>query len=345
MPGRKRQIEQDLVLDHGQDFQFVLDNDTIHTRIFIFDIAQIRLILHEPQADLKLQGIFDVPEAALASQMEHAADRKMQQMIAFPIDFAGNRIVNPARVGIQCIGHPVQAGNIDLSAKRPAHTGQFESIDEGLLGHKQAILYFFTFSVKMNGMPPKKLILASSSIYRRELLERLKIPFEVESPDIDETPFPGERPEETALRLAEQKARKVAQLHQDALVIGCDQVAVLDGVQTGKPYTFENAFAQLKAMRGRKVVFHSALCLYNGKTGRMQSGIVPYSVTFRNYSDERIRNYLEKEEPYHCAGSAKSEGLGIVMIASMEGEDPNALIGLPLIALVAMLESEGIEIV
>lgn len=197
----------------------------------------------------------------------------------------------------------------------------------------------------MNGMHLKKLILASSSIYRRELLERLKIPFEVESPDIDETPFPEEKPEETALRLAEQKAKKVAQRHPDAFVIGCDQVAVLDGMQIGKPYTFENAFGQLKTMRGRKVIFHSALCLYNGKTGRMQSTIVPYAVTFKNYSDERIRNYLEKEAPYHCAGSAKSEGLGIVMIASMEGDDPNALIGLPLIALVTMLEREGIEIV
>jgi septum formation protein len=197
----------------------------------------------------------------------------------------------------------------------------------------------------MNGMSLKKLILASSSIYRRELLERLKIPFAVESPDIDETPFDGEKPEDTALRLAEQKAKKVALRHPDALVIGCDQVAVLDGMQIGKPYTFENAFAQLKTMRGRKVIFHSALCLYNGKTGRMQSTIVPYAVTFRNYSDERIRNYLEKEAPYHCAGSAKSEGLGIVMIASMEGDDPNALIGLPLIALVTMIENEGIEIV
>lgn len=194
-------------------------------------------------------------------------------------------------------------------------------------------------------MQMKKLILASSSIYRRELLERLRIPFEVESPEIDETPFPEERPTDTALRLAEQKTKKVAQFHSDSLVIGCDQVAVLDGMQIGKPYTFEKAFEQLKSMRGRKVVFHSALCLYNGKTGRMQSTIVPYSVTFRNYSDEMIVSYLEKEAPYHCAGSAKSEGLGIAMIASMEGEDPNALIGLPLIALVAMLESEGIEIV
>ena len=197
----------------------------------------------------------------------------------------------------------------------------------------------------MNGMPLKKLILASSSVYRRELLERLRIPFEIESPDIDETALAGETPEATSMRLAQAKALKVADSHPDALVIGCDQVAVLDGVQIGKPYTFNKAFAQLKAMRGRTVVFHSALCLYNGKTGRMQAECVPYSVTFRNYTDATIANYLEKEQPYHCAGSAKSEGLGIILIAAMEGRDPNALIGLPLIALVSMLEEEGVEIV
>ncbi len=188
-----------------------------------------------------------------------------------------------------------------------------------------------------------KLILASSSVYRRMLLERLRLPFDVESPEIDETPWPGESPENTALRLAEEKAKKVGGAHPDALVIGCDQVAVLDGMQVGKPYTFDNAFRQLKAMRGKTVVFHSALCLYNSREGRIQSTSVPCFVSFRNYSDAQIENYLKIEEPYHCAGSAKSEGLGIALIASMHGEDPNALIGLPLIALVGMLEREGMR--
>ncbi|HQT26336.1 MAG TPA: Maf family nucleotide pyrophosphatase [Burkholderiales bacterium] len=190
-----------------------------------------------------------------------------------------------------------------------------------------------------------RLILASSSLYRRTLLERLRLPFEIVSPDIDETPEPHERPEETALRLAKAKARKVGSDHPDALVIGCDQVAVLGGRQMGKPCNFENAFEQLKAMRGRTVVFHSAICLYNSKNDRMQSRVVPCEVSFRHYTDDQIRRYLELDEPYHCAGSAKSEGLGIVLIASIKGEDPNALIGLPLIALVDMLKGEEIEII
>lgn len=194
-------------------------------------------------------------------------------------------------------------------------------------------------------MQLSKLILASSSVYRRMLLERLRLPFDVESPEIDETPMSGESPENTALRLAREKAKKVGMSHRDALIIGCDQVAVLEGMQLGKPYTFDNAFRQLKAMRGKTVVFHSALCLYNSREERIHSTIVPCSVSFRNYSDAQIENYLKIEEPYHCAGSAKSEGLGIALIASMHGNDPNALIGLPLIALVGMLDSEGVRVI
>lgn len=189
------------------------------------------------------------------------------------------------------------------------------------------------------------LILASSSIYRRELLERLQLPFEVVSPDVDETPFDGERPEETALRLAQVKARKIAERHPDALIIGCDQVATLDGMQLGKPITHENATRQLRTMRGRTVTFHSALCLFNAATGSMQAEVEPYEVSFRHLSDEQIENYLLKEQPYHCAGSAKSEGLGIALIEWMRGNDPNALIGLPLILLISMLQNEGVAVI
>lgn len=189
------------------------------------------------------------------------------------------------------------------------------------------------------------LILASSSPYRRELLERLQLPFKVLSPDIDETPLAGERPEQTALRLAQAKARKIAATNPDALIIGCDQVATLDGLQLGKPLTHENAVRQLTLMRGRSVIFHSALCLYNAANQQMQADVVPYTVTFRDLSDAQIENYLRKEQPYHCAGSAKSEGLGIAIIAAMLGDDPNALIGLPLIRLIDMLNSQGVAII
>ncbi len=187
-----------------------------------------------------------------------------------------------------------------------------------------------------------KLILASSSPYRRELLERLHIPFIVVAPDVDETPLTGEKPEETALRLAQIKARKIAEFHPDALIIGCDQVATLNGQQLGKPLTHDNASMQLRLMRGQNVTFHSALCLYNAATGNMQAEDIIYEVRFRHLSDDQIEAYLLKEQPYHCAGSAKSEGLGIALIEWMRGDDPNALIGLPLIALVDMLKQEGV---
>lgn len=189
------------------------------------------------------------------------------------------------------------------------------------------------------------LILASSSPYRKELLARLHLAFEVVSPEVDETPLPQESPQDTALRLAQVKARKIAETHPQALVIGCDQVATLDGMQLGKPGTHENATKQLQLMRGRTVIFHSALCLYNAQTNNMQAEVVPYEVEFRQLSDNQIERYLRTEEPYNCAGSAKSEGLGIALIAAMHGTDPNALIGLPLIKLITMLQNENVSVI
>lgn len=189
------------------------------------------------------------------------------------------------------------------------------------------------------------LILASSSEYRRQLLQKLQIPFNSISPNIDETALPDEKPHETALRLAQTKAKKIAAEYSHALIIGCDQVATLDGVELGKPGNHSNATKQLQIMRGREVTFHSALCLYNAATGNMQAQVVPYLVRFRELTDAQIENYLSKEQPYQCAGSAKSEGLGIALMERMLGEDPNALIGLPLIKLISMLQNEGLSVI
>lgn len=191
---------------------------------------------------------------------------------------------------------------------------------------------------------PMELVLASTSPYRRELLSRLKLAFSVTSPEVDEMPLPGETPEQTAYRLAIAKAKAVAAQHPDALIIGSDQVATLEGAQIGKPHTHENATKQLRTMRGKTVTFHTALCLYNSRSGNTQAQVVPFMVTFRNLSDDEIERYLTKEQPYNCAGSAKSEGLGIALIGKMSGDDPNALVGLPLIALVEMLKNEGVSV-
>ena len=188
---------------------------------------------------------------------------------------------------------------------------------------------------------PPRLILASSSRYRRELLERLRVPFDVIAPNIDETPLDGESPETTAVRLSIAKARAAAAQAPGALVIGSDQVATFDGQQIGKPGSHENAFEQLRAMRGRSVEFHSALCLFDSRSGDVQSADIVTRVQFRNVSDAEIDAYLRAETPYDVAGSAKSEGLGITLLDAIDSSDPTALVGLPLIALSRMLRAAG----
>jgi septum formation protein len=188
--------------------------------------------------------------------------------------------------------------------------------------------------------PP--LILASTSVYRRELLQRLRIPFEVISPKVDETPLTGESTLDLALRLANAKAVAVAKVHPNAWVIGSDQVADLCGAAIGKPGNFEKALAQLQMMRGQTVTFHTALCLMKGDTQTTVN--IPTEVTFRKLPDDVLKSYLLAEEPYDCAGSAKSEGLGISLLESIKSDDPTALIGLPLVALTGLLRDAGFVI-
>ncbi len=193
-------------------------------------------------------------------------------------------------------------------------------------------------------MNSQLLVLASSSIYRSELLKRLQLPFETVAPHIDESPLANEAAQATSMRLAQEKARAVAGAYPDALIIGSDQVALLEGRQLGKPLTHDNAVRQLRAMRGKTTCFYTALTLLNSKTGHMQTGVAENHVTLHNLSEAEIEGYLQKEQPYHCAGSAKSEGLGIALISKMTGDDPNALIGLPLILLVQMLRLENVRL-
>jgi septum formation protein len=189
-----------------------------------------------------------------------------------------------------------------------------------------------------------KIVLASTSAYRRELLQRFGLPFETARPDIDESPLPDESPATTAGRLAEQKARAVAEHHPDALIIGSDQVAHMGNTRFGKPGSVERAVAQLRSMSGKTVIFHTALALLNTRNGRLQVDAVPTEVRFRQLSEAEIVRYVDKERPLDCAGSAKSEGLGITLLEALSGDDPTALVGLPLIALARMLRNEGISL-
>ena len=189
-----------------------------------------------------------------------------------------------------------------------------------------------------------QLVLASSSPFRRELLSRLKLPFDVIVPDVDERALPGETPQVLVERLAVAKARAVVARAPGALIIGSDQVAVYDGTIVGKPHTHANAVRQLQSAAGKTVMLYTGLALVNAATGRVQSDVVPFGVTFRALTSDQIESYLRKEQPYGCAGSVRSEGLGIALLERFEGDDPNALIGLPLIRLVRMLETEGVSL-
>ncbi|RMG36481.1 MAG: septum formation inhibitor Maf [Gammaproteobacteria bacterium] len=188
------------------------------------------------------------------------------------------------------------------------------------------------------------LVLASTSPYRAQLLTRLGLPFETASPDIDESPLAGEEPEALVVRLARAKAEAVAAGHPHSLVIGSDQVAVVDGRILGKPGDRHNAIRQLTQASGKSVRFLTGLCLFNSASGHSQAICEPYQVHFRKLSTEQIVRYVDRERPFNCAGSFKSEGLGIVLFERFEGDDPNALIGLPLIRLVDMLNEEGVEL-
>jgi septum formation protein len=195
-----------------------------------------------------------------------------------------------------------------------------------------------------SAMPPSPiLILASTSRYRRELLARLRLAFEVEAPGVDETPRAGEPPADLALRLALEKARAVAARRPGAVVIGSDQVAELDGQGIGKPGSHERAVEQLRRMSGRRVVFQTAVAVVRADAGFEAARLAPVVVTFRTLADDEIEHYLRTEQPYDCAGSAKSETLGIALLASIESDDPTALVGLPLIRTCELLRGAGLD--
>jgi len=196
-----------------------------------------------------------------------------------------------------------------------------------------------------SGLPAdRRLILASSSPYRKQLLARLGLPFTSIVPQVDETALVGEAPAALAVRLAVAKARAVAQRFPDALIIGCDQVAVLDGKLIGKPGGHVQAIAQLERAAGKPMDFHTGLCLLDGAHGCCQQVVEPFRVYFRALRAQQVAAYVEREQAYACAGSFKAEGLGIALFERMAGDDPNSLIGLPLIRLVTMLENVGVAV-
>lgn len=192
---------------------------------------------------------------------------------------------------------------------------------------------------------PNTLVLASTSPFRKDVLSRLKVPFEIFAPNVDESPLANETPSQLVLRLAEMKAQAAQSSYPNALVIGSDQVAVIEDTILGKPGNHEQAVKQLTQASGKQVDFLTGLCVLNTQTSKFHTDMVRFGVTFRQITPGQIENYLEKDKPYNCAGSFKSEGLGIALLERMVGSDPTAVIGLPLIRLVRMLEAEGMQII
>lgn len=191
----------------------------------------------------------------------------------------------------------------------------------------------------------KSIVLGSSSPFRKALLEKLDLEFTTDSPDIDETPLDGEQPEAMVARLAKLKAHAIAERHPNSLIIASDQCATLDGEIIGKPGDHETAIEQLNKASGRAVTFYTSLCILNSGSEQLEERVEPFHVYFRELGETQIENYLRKEEPYNCAGSFKSEGLGIALFERMEGKDPNTLVGLPLIELIKILGKFGVDVI
>ena len=211
--------------------------------------------------------------------------------------------------------------------------------------HQHRIMTGLLNTVTTGLMHNKLLVLGSSSPYRKELLERLGLPFLTDRPGVDESPRPGESAEKIVRRLSQEKALAVSVRYPDALVIGCDQVAAVEDRIVGKPGNHEAAVKQLKEVSGKTITLYTGLALLNSKTGNIQVDVVPFSVTFRILTGEMIEQYLRRDKPYDCTGSVRVEGLGIALLERLEGDDPNALIGLPLIRLITMLKEEGLSII
>ncbi len=361
MTRRRGQIENDLVFDQRDHIELFLCRKKILRVILDFFLRQFFFVRNELQQASNRDHISDRLETTLATHGQGAVNAKKQLRPIARAKLSINAISQYARRIHKEIEHASQADDGQFALQRACLPRKSLTVNNNPLRHKGRMILFLAFEVKalkLSSSPlcdtsfrrkkrspmRKQLVLASTSPYRRELLSRLGLAFATANPDVDETALPGESPEATALRLSEAKARAVANAYPQALIIGSDQVACLDGEIFGKPGTHEKAVRQLKSMRGRTVNFFTGLCLLNAETGRASLRGVPTWVTFRDLGDAEIESYLRAEKPYACAGSAKAEGLGIALIARMQGDDPNALIGLPLIALCDLLALENYQV-
>lgn len=345
MPRRDWRRKQDFVLDQGEHVKIGLRLEGIELVDLEFFVRDRRPRLDQTQDRQLLQTPLVSSETTLATEMQDPAKLEPQVAISAGGPLPGETPSHLAVLIEQDFVQPAKLDDGNLSRQRPAFVGELEGIlDYTSLRHKPGMILFPPCRVKAPLQMPMKLVLASTSTYRRALLERLLLPFETVRPETDETPFAGEAPSATAARLARAKARAVSDSFPEALIIGSDQVAYLGSEVFGKPGNAERAIEQLRRMRGRTVIFDTAVALINTRSGREQQENVLTEVKFRELTDQEIVRYVDKEQPFDCAGSAKSEALGITLLDALSGDDPTALVGLPLIALSRMLRAEGIAL-
>jgi MAF protein len=284
-------------------------------------------------------------QTALAAQRETTGNIDSQSRPAIRVQIPGKTVSDVATPLRQQLAKPHQPCYRDLALERASTFREFTNVDNRVFAHKRAnVLFWLDFVKEDVALSMARLVLASTSPYRRELLARLGVPFETAAPGVDETPRVGEPPAATANRLAREKAAALAQRFPDAFIVGADQVAEIDGEALGKPLSHAVAVRQLRRCSGRTVDFHTGVCVLDAASGTMEVEVTRNRVRFRPLDEGEIERYLQCEQPYDCAGSAKVEGYGIVLIEALEGEDPNALIGLPLIRLAAMLRRAGFRL-
>ena len=355
MPRHQGQVQQQFVFQ--QHLQVELTRNDQH---FVFHIGVefggLCFVGDELELAVQLDGFEHRGQTALADQGQLGAGLQVQPCLGWTGTHRQlktlSRPVHPGivsgRIGRQCITKPAEAGRTPLALQTPAELGK--GLDVQTMGVELARFHGASVAVSSrcsrwnNGcMRPPPLILGSTSRYRRELLARLRLPFEVVAPQVDETPRPGEAPADLALRLALEKATEVARRHPEALVIGSDQVADLDGEPIGKPGTHERAVAQLVRMSGCTVIFQTAVAVACARNGFARSSLSAVRVRFRHLQAAEIEHYLRLEQPYDCAGSAKSEALGIALLAAIDSDDPTALVGLPLIRTCSLLREAGFD--
>ena len=289
-------------------------------------------------AQRKLQGA----QASLADKLQRAADPETQRGVSPLLRHAQQFVLECSFVRAQYVAQARKTGYRPSTVQPGAGPREFKAVDDRLVRHTGTNGIILKNLCQNKVMPsPRRIILASTSRYRRALLERLGIAFECADPQTDETARPGEAGSATALRLAQAKAHAVASSYPDALIIGSDQVATCEGARLDKPGNHANALRQLTAMSGKTARFDTAVALLDSRSGKLDTKVVACDVTFRRLDAQQIERYLRLEQPYDCAGSAKVEGLGITLIERIETEDPTSLIGLPLIALTQLLADAG----